>query len=179
MPNTYTKIASVAVGSGGSSSMEFTSIPQTYTDLVILGSTRSTTSDAPLCYRLNSTTSGYTGRYVCGLGSSGTESSNLTTLTAGAGGTWGRAANVGNCISTNTASTFANWQMYIPNYTSANNKSLSLDVVTENNAAAAYPELDALLWSNTAAITTVAFAVYNLGSFAQYSTATLYGVLKS
>jgi hypothetical protein len=178
MPNTYTKIASVAVGSGGSSSMSFTSIPQTYTDLVVLGSTRSTTTDAPLCYRLNSTTSGYTGRYVCGLGTT-TESSTLTTLTAGAGGTWGRAANVGNCVSSDTANTFASWTMYIPNYTSANNKSLSLDVVTENNATAAYPELDALLWSNTAAITTVAFAVYNLGAFAQYSTATLYGILKS
>jgi hypothetical protein len=159
--------------------MSFTSIPQTYTDLVVLGSTRSTTTDAPLCYRLNSTTSGYTGKYVCGLGGSGTESSSLTTLTAGAGGTWGRAANVGNCVSSDTANTFASWRMYILNYTSANNKSISLDVVTENNAATAYPELDALVWANSAAITTVAFAVYNLGSFAQYSTATLYGIVKS
>jgi hypothetical protein len=35
MPNTYKKIASVVVGSGGSSSINFTNIPQTFTDLKI------------------------------------------------------------------------------------------------------------------------------------------------
>ena len=38
---TFTKIASATVGSGGASSIEFTSIPSTYTDLVIKLSMRS------------------------------------------------------------------------------------------------------------------------------------------
>ena len=41
MPNTFTLIASSTVGAGGASSIDFTSIPSTYTDLVIKASLRS------------------------------------------------------------------------------------------------------------------------------------------
>jgi len=173
---TFTQIGSaVVVGGAGSSSVEFTSIPSTYTDLVVIGSTRSSSTDLSLLYRLNSTTSGYTGKYLGGTGSAA-ESGNLTTLTAGAGGTWGRAGNAGNNSSSMTASTFSNWQMYIPNYAGSTNKSISFDSVVENNSTTAYAELDALLWSNTAAITSIAFAINGSGSFVQHSTFYLYGV---
>jgi hypothetical protein len=178
MATTYEAIATVTVGSGGAASIEFTSIPATYTDLKVVASVRSTTTDETLLYRLNGTTTGYTGKYLGGTGSA-SESANLTTLTAGAGGTWGRAANAGVNGSSTTASTFSNWEMYIPNYTSANNKSVSFDSVTENNATTAYAELDALLWSNSAAITSIAFAVNNSGSFAVNSTFFLYGIKNS
>ena len=36
MATTFFKIASATVGSGGASSIDFTSIPQTYTDLVFV-----------------------------------------------------------------------------------------------------------------------------------------------
>ena len=42
MPDTFIKIASVTVGSGGASSIDFTSIPSTYTDLVVVHSLRGT-----------------------------------------------------------------------------------------------------------------------------------------
>ena len=35
MANTYVAIATVTVGSGGAASIDFTSIPATYTDLVV------------------------------------------------------------------------------------------------------------------------------------------------
>ena len=41
MATTYTLISSVTVGSGGAASIEFTSIPSTYTDLVLKLSARS------------------------------------------------------------------------------------------------------------------------------------------
>ena len=44
MAYTYSKIASVTVGSGGSTSIEFLAIPQNYTDLVIKVSGRSARS---------------------------------------------------------------------------------------------------------------------------------------
>jgi hypothetical protein len=176
MAFTYSKLAEVTVGSGGVASITFSNIPQNYTDLKIVGSMRSTASAAgTLLYILNGTSIAYTGKYLGGTGSA-SESANLTTLTAGAGGTWGRAGNAGVNDSSTTASTFSNWDMYIPNYTSSNNKSISFDSVTENNATTAYAELDALLWSNTTAITSIAFATNSTGSFAQHSTATLYGV---
>ena len=55
MANTYIKIASNTVGSGGVSSITFSSIPQTYTDLVIKASVRTSrgfTNDA-LSIKLN------------------------------------------------------------------------------------------------------------------------------
>ena len=74
-----------------------------------------------------------------------------------------------------TASTFGNAELYIPNYTSSNNKSFSADSVTENNATAAYSQLIAGLWSNVTAITSLSLAPSS-GTFVQHSTATLYGV---
>jgi hypothetical protein len=41
MANTYEAIATVTVGSGGATDIEFTSIPGTYTDLLIKSSLRS------------------------------------------------------------------------------------------------------------------------------------------
>jgi hypothetical protein len=175
MPENYILLERTELNATAAS-VTFANIPQTgYTDLKIVASVRSTTTNETLLYRLNGTTTGYTGKYLGGTGSA-TESANLTTLTAGAGGTWGRAANAGVNGSSTTASTFSSWEMYIPNYTSANNKSVSFDSVTENNATTAYAELDALLWSDTAAITTVAFAVNGSGSFVAGSTFSLYGI---
>jgi hypothetical protein len=50
MATTFIKIASVTVGSGGAASMDFTSIPSTYTDLVIKVSTRKVQSAVLLIY---------------------------------------------------------------------------------------------------------------------------------
>ena len=43
MANTYTLIASNTVGSGGAASISFSSIPSTYTDLLVKISTRDNT----------------------------------------------------------------------------------------------------------------------------------------
>ncbi len=74
--------------------------------------------------------------------------------------------------------TFANGEIYIPNYTASVNKSVSIDSVTENNATSAIAALDAGLWANTAAITSINLNGNN-GNFVQYSTAYLYGIVKS
>jgi len=177
MANTYTLISSNTLTTT-TSSVTFSSIPATYTDLKVVGSTRSSTSDQTLLYRFNASTSNYTSKYLGGTGTAA-ESASFTTLTAGAGGTWGRIGNAGVNASTTTATTFSNWELYIQNYASANNKSSSFNSVTENNTTAAFAELDAPLWSDTTAITSVGFAVYNTGSFVQYSTFYLYGIKNS
>jgi len=74
-----------------------------------------------------------------------------------------------------TASTFASGEMYIPNYAGSNSKSFSADSVQETNASLAYSYLMAGLWSNSSAITSIALTPFT-GNFAQYSTATLYGI---
>ena len=168
MANTFVRIATVTVGSGGSASMGFTSIPSTYTDLLIKFSGRSNRSlviDA-VNLSFNGSTSSFTGRYLEGDGS--TVISATSTRFAGAA--------PGN---TATASTFGNVEIYIPNYTGSTNKSFSVDSVTENNATAAYADLIAGLWSNTSAITSIDLTPSVGTLFAQYSTATLYGIKNS
>jgi len=170
MPATYNKIATVTVGSGGANSIDFTSIPGTYTDLQILVSHRSTNAAGAgsnaLTFTFNGSTSNRSYRWLYNVGSA----NNTNNLIAG--------IVPGTSV---TANTFANTSIYIPNYASSNNKSASADSVTENNSSSDY-ELDlvANLWSNTAAITQITLYVtggtYN---FAQYSTATLYGIKNS
>jgi hypothetical protein len=75
-----------------------------------------------------------------------------------------------------TSNTFSNIDVYIPNYTSAINKTYITDSVSENNATTAYAELWMGLWSNTAAVTSLTLTI--VGNFVQNSTATLYGVTR-
>jgi hypothetical protein len=166
MANTYQLIETVTVGSGGAASIAFASIPQTYKDLILLTSVRSTSTGLGLIVQYNGVTTGYTAKYLEGTGSatgSGTISIN----------------QAGNSVSSAyTASVFANNSLYIPNYTGSTFKSSSSDAVTENNATINYSDLYANLWSNTAAITSIALTV-SVGSFAQYSSASLYGIKNS
>ncbi len=169
MPNTFTLISAVTVGSGGAAEIEFASIPQTYTDLLIFYSARdnqsgSTGNDNGI--KFNGSSSSFTGRRLLGNGASA--SSDTVAPYAGSSTSGGV-----------TASTFCNNYIYIPNYTGSTNKSYSVDSVTENNATTAYQILYAGLWSNTAAITSVTIVRPSTFNFVQYSTAYLYGIIKS
>jgi hypothetical protein len=171
MPITYNKIASVTVGSGGTTEINFTSIPATFTDLVLKYSARITANDSSWRLRINgSSASIYSGRYLQGTGSGAFS------------GSWSSADNdnfVAVNSSTSTASTFSNAEIYFPNYGSANNKSYSVDAVTENNATAAVAFLNAGLFSSTSIITSLSLYYSGISNdIAQYSTATLYGIKK-
>lgn len=162
------KIATVTVGAGGAASIDFTSIAGTMTDLMIVVSGRSNTSAAgggqSIRLRFNSNTTGYSSKALYGSGSY-----------TGSYAPSGWAGQVSP--SDTTASTFGNTVIYIPNYAGATNKSYSADSVTENNATAAYQEIDASLWANTSAVTQITLSV-ETGNFVQYSSATLYGITK-
>jgi len=181
MAFTYSKLAESTVGAGGTTSVAFNNIPQNYTDLIINISIRSNRTFGSalfdsIGYRFNDTavSSNYNQRYIYGDGSA-VSSSTLTTFTP-ASETWGRLEGGAINAVSSTSNTFASINMYIPNYASANNKSFSVDVAGENNATTGALEMNAGLWSNTTAITNIAFRDNNLGNIAQYSTFTLYGV---
>jgi hypothetical protein len=175
MPNTYTLIASSTVGSGGASYVEFTSIPATYTDLLVKCSLRSNRADGTVidavALRFNGNSSA---------------SYNFTRLT-GTGAAASSASGSGDTSlfldnpSSNsaTASTFGNSEYYIPNYAGSTNKSVSADAVSENNGTTAYARLTAGLWSNTSAITSIRLTPDTGTLWNQYSTATLYGIKNS
>jgi hypothetical protein len=176
MANTYVQIGStVTVGAGGASSIDFTSIPSTYTDLVVKHSLRSAIS-ATLndCYlRFNSSTSGYSERML--YNSSGT-------AVGSASNSAGNIAWAGTMpAGTATANIFGNTEIYIPNYASSTTfKSISFDTSGENNSTTNWSlMLNSGLWSNNSAITSVTLYPASSSTFVQYSTATLYGILKS
>lgn len=164
MAATYKLIETITVGSGGAASIDFTSIPATYTDLIFYFSTRSTDLQN-LVIKFNNTSTTYTVRHLDGDGTSATSNNSNTA---------GRTV-----LSTATASVFGNNAYYIPNYAGSTQKSYSVDCVTENNGTLAYTNFTAGLWNGTSAINQVTFSIFSSGNFAQYSSASLYGISKS
>jgi hypothetical protein len=144
---------------------EFTSIPQTFTDLLFVVSTRNTVDNAEATLFMNGADTLTSMRRLQGNGASASSSTLASTdvfpIPA----------------STYTANTFGNVSFYFANYTISGNKSFSFDAVTETNATTSFQTLGAGLYTGTA-ITAVGF--YNLGggNVAAGSTASLYGILK-
>jgi hypothetical protein len=169
MATTFTKIASVSVGVLGAATIDFTSIPSTYTDLCLKISARGSTTIGLSGHfygiTLNNTSANRSQRFLQGDGS-GTASGSSSSFTS--------YMNPSDW----TSNTFANNEIYIPNYAGSTNKSMSLDVVTENNATASFAAFYAQLWSDTSAINRITLTA-NAGTFVQYSTAVLYGINKS
>jgi hypothetical protein len=179
MPVTYRKIASVTVGSGGAASIDFTSIPATYTDLLIKISARTSNADGftgDLSLRFNNNSSSvYSFRHLFA----------ATSTPASGNGSALDYQRIPSAIGSSlTANTFNNLEIYIPNYTSGNNKPISADGSASSNSTADFTYQSmflAGLWANVAAIDRVTLFGGNAGTlnFLQHSTATLYGIKNS
>jgi hypothetical protein len=171
MPANYVLLEKITVGAAGASSVTFSGIPQTgYTDLVIKASTRGTRAQTETEMRLtvNGSATSYSNRAIQGNGSSASSFTYSTTF----------FYNGETDAASATASTFGNAEIYIPNYTSSNFKSISTDAVSENNATGgAYTNMVAGLWSNTSPITSMTLTP-GANNWAQGSTFYLYGVAK-
>ena len=170
MANTYVLINSSIVGSSGTSAITFSSIPQTYTDLLISGSMRTAASSGnwdQVNITFNGSSSSYTRMQLYGNGVTASSDPSTTITT------------YGNTPAT-TTSVFSNAGIYIPNYISSSYyKAVSANTVTENNAASALAIMVAGLWSNTAAITSITLTPSSATSFVQYTNVYLYGIKNS
>lgn len=174
MATSTTLISSQTLGSA-QANITLSSIPSTYTDLVLKISAR--TARASIidygALRFNSDSgSNYSGIYFYGFGTGTPTSStngNATQL------------EIPNAFDGDsaTANTFANVEIYIPNYAGSNQKSVSFDAVTENNATNAVTMLQAGKWSGTSAINSITIYSANGFNLLQYSTAYLYGIKNS
>lgn len=173
MPLQLYKIASVEL-STSASNIDFTSIPQGYKDLLIVTSLRSSrtssTDGAHIALTFNNNTSSiYSFRHIRGTGSAASSYTEANTTSMNL---YSQADS-----SSDTANTFSNNSIYIPNYTGSNNKSVSVDSVYENNATTAGQHLVSGLWASSAAITSVKLTEGFGNNWVQYTTATLYGIL--
>jgi hypothetical protein len=149
-------------------SIEFTSIPQDGTDLVLLISARSSQSFTGdnLYISFNGTTTDYSRRQLRGNGSSASSASDEPRRFA---------VYPGN---SSTSNTFGNATLYIPNYTSNVAKSYSSDSVGENNATLAEQSIIAGLWNRTDAITSITISDDDGGNLVAGSTISLYKITK-
>ena len=159
----YQLIEHIEVGSGGVASIEFTGIPQDGVDLVLKLSSRfSAAQYRPLVYLNNETGMVYS---RIGLLGNGSTVSNTSSSYTG----W----LVGS-VSTDTANTFGNSQLYISNYSSLGMKTISTEGVQENNATDAEQALFAI--SRDSGPVTQINLTPTSGNFVQYSTASLYKI---
>jgi hypothetical protein len=177
MPNTFTLIASSTVGASPVTSVTFSSIPATYTDLLIKVSARST-----------SIGNNYDNYYLTINGTAGgTAYSDIVTYGVGSSlGSFGHSGvtqmQIGATPNTGgTANTFDNSEIYIPNYLSSNQKGVSADGVVERNTTTNGATIAALYagrWSGTSAITSLVLTP-DATSWVQYSSVYLYGIKNS
>ena len=173
MATTYTLISSNVLASTAAT-VTFSSIPATYTDLVLRISARSTAADTDVGYGVEfngSATTVYSQTQVRGNGAAAASS-------YGTGDAY-IAASRSIDGDTATASTFSSNEIYIPSYTASQNKPLSLiNVVEQNSASNAYIVAIAGLWRDISAITQIKLTPVT-GSWKSDSSFYLYGIKSS
>jgi hypothetical protein len=170
MANETMTLISTVTAASAQAALEFTSIPATSTDLLLVLSIRGSVAAVAdeILMTFNNNGSGYSSRELLGSGSAA--SSN-------AGSSQAFFPRIWTPLNSATSNTFGSGSIYIPNYAGSTNKTISSDTVTENNATNAYQSIMAGLWANTAAITSIKLN-YGSGNVMAGSTASLYGILK-
>lgn len=171
MPSSRVLIASNTLGSAAAS-VTFSSIPGTYTDLVLRISARnsdaSVVDNCVLKFNGDGTTTNYSETFLEGTGSAASSSR----VSSQARFLYGMIINGNN----STSNTFGNLEVYIPSYTANQNKPASMFGVQETNATAAYMESSAGLYRNTAAITSIELSFLGVKTFSIGSSFFLYGI---
>jgi hypothetical protein len=166
MPRTYEPIATQTLGSS-QSNITFSSIPGTYTDLIVAGQIRGAAGDN-LVLRFNSDTgSNYSHTTLWGNGSTAASLRRTN-------GTFSYI--IGEGLIPTAANTFATVLIHINNYSNTTtNKTL---LARSGTLSSTNPEVSLLagLWRSTAAITTVGLITPGGSYLAADSTFTLYGI---
>ena len=172
MPSSRILIASNTLGSSAAS-VTFSSIPATYTDLVVRVSARADITNRNLKITFNNTSPSattYSRVLLYGTGSAATSIFDASVETFAVFG--------GTVQSSYTANTFSSTEIYIPSYTVSQNKPIGAFGTTENNATESIVTAGAGLWRDTSTINRIDLAP-NSGNFVSGSTFWLYGLKNS
>ena len=168
-PN-YVLLQRVTVSGTAVSSVVLSNLPSTgYTDLKVVWSARNTNAivNGDGYIQFNGSSANYTNsKMLYGSGSAAASASQTQNYMQWAFETPGANA---------TANSFSNGEMYIANYTSSNNKTVSIDQVVENKATEAYQFMNVSGWNTSAAITSITF-VAATSTIAPNSTFAVYGL---
>lgn len=166
----YESIASTTVGSGGSSFVEFTSIPNTYQHLQIRGFSRSTASVTWNEDDLNfnsDTGNNYGNWQIFSTGATTLNSDNEITRTSIYLSYRPGASATSNLFGTFVCDVF--------DYANTNKHKSTRTIAGTDNGDGGYVLLRSGVWRNTNAITSIKLSPRS-GNFAQYSHFALYGI---
>jgi hypothetical protein len=177
MAKVFELIQATSVGAGGASSIDFLSIPNTYTDLMIEVSGRTTNwgySYNNLYLSINGTPTGsaYSDKVLFAVGSTTGSFNQSATSQFLIGATPSTAG---------TANTFSNCSVYLTNYNSSAYKIYQADGVSERNNTTNGDIFLSMIggeWASTSAITSL-YLTSDSSNFVQYTTAYLYGIKSS
>lgn len=164
--STYVPIQTIRITSD-TSTITFTGIPQTYTDLVIVGNIASTGDDLVPTVRVGSGTidsgSNYsqtTGGFIAGAGIASFRDSNDTRMRFGRGGF-------------STTQPIGVFTLHFQNYS---NTTTNKTVLARNSAFDRTVSMCVGTWRSTSAINIIQFTEYSGGTYVSGSTFTLYGI---
>jgi hypothetical protein len=172
MPSSRFLISSQTLGSAAAT-VTFSSIPATYTDLVLRISNRSTAAGTVLASALifnSSSTANYSSTILEGNGTSGS-SFRMTSDT--------QAYTYDINAADSTSNTFSSGEIYVPNYAGTVAKPFGVFGTSENNDAFSRIRASANLWGLTDAITSITIQMYGGSNFATGSSFYLYGIKNS
>jgi hypothetical protein len=160
MPRTYEPITTQTLGSN-QSTITLSSIPATYTDLIIVAN-GATTSGGSMFARFNGDGgTNYSTSYLFGAGSGSGTSGRITNSSSGIAGSRNGIGSQGGGI------------MQINNYSNATTYKTML---SRQFGSAQIVWLSIGLWRSTSAITSISFTDESGGSFTTGFTITLYGI---
>ena len=168
MANTYSLISSSTLSSSAAS-VTFSSIPSTYTDLVLRVSMRSDAASGQevIYINPNGLTTNQSSTVIEGNGTSGAGSNRTTKI---------ETRGTGN---TATSNTFSSSETYIPNYASATIHPISNFGAGENNNTAVVMNAVASLWNSATAITSFTITIGIGTNILTGSSFYLYGIKNS
>ena len=170
--NSYESISTVTVGSGGASSIDFSSIPSTYKHLQLRGIARNTTSGGNLDYAIrfnnDSSTSNYAWHRLFGDGSTTYGQWNVNPVGEGFIGI--------TTQSTDTSNTFATSVTDVLDYASTNKNKTVRSLWGKDTNGGGLVGLASALWINSSTAVNQVTIIPKSGNFAQYSSFALYGI---
>ena len=161
MPNTYEPIATQTLGTAAST-VTFSSIPSTYTDLVLVCNPTTNVTTGQITIRLN--------------GDTGTNYSRLML--------WGNGSTAGTAAYANESYAYSGYYTTLWTTPTANifnilnysNTSTNKTILGRSSNAAEASIASVNLWRGTAAISSIQLGISVAGTYSVGSTFTLYGI---
>lgn len=162
-------IQRVTVGAGGAGSIDFNSIPQTYTHLEVRLTVRGTTAanNDWMFFTLNNQATG-SSHYLSGNGAVMDVYNYVNS---------GQPLTMNMPCANATSGIFGAGIIRVLDYTNTSKNKTSLILSGHDRNGAGIVMLSSHLLSSTAAVTAISLKPWGLSSFAQYTVASLYGVV--